>query len=97
MYKWGWQIEGDIISPITIAQMEKADYVDRYLSPSVLNARCGWHGVKYMIIRNKYGNIDEYACLIANEHDGASNWRWYNVSGGSLGEIAEEVWRGVFR
>ena len=48
----------------------------------------------YEIMENEYGR-EEYTVLYPDAEN--SNGRYMNVSGNSLGAIAEEVWKNVFR
>lgn len=96
-YKWALNERGFEEVPFkeyTEEQKRKCDYVEKYLSPSVEHSRCGWHHVGYEIMENQYGR-EEYAVLYPDNEN--SNGRYMNVSGNSLGAIAEEVWRNVFR
>ena len=45
-------------------------------------------------MENEYGR-EEYAVLYPDKDN--SSGRYMNVSGNSLGAIAEEVWKNVFR
>lgn len=95
-YKWALDMRGfkEIpFSEYSKEQTEKREYVEKYLSPSVQHSRCGWHHVVYCVLENEYGK-EEYAVLYAD----ADNYggRYMNVSGNSLGAVAETVWRNVF-
>ena len=37
-------------------QLSKSAFVERYVSPAVINAKCGWYGVEYVA----YTNGEEY-------------------------------------
>jgi hypothetical protein len=96
-YKWALDERGFKEVPFkeyTEEQKKKCDYVEYYLSPSVEHSRCGWNHVVYVIMENEYGR-EEYAVLYPDAEN--SNGRYMNVSGNSLGAIAEEVWKNVFR
>ena len=96
-YKWALKERGFEAIPFeeyTEEQKRKLHYVANYLSPSVEHSRCGWNHVGYEIMENEYGR-EEYAVLYPDAEN--SNGRYMNVSGNSLGAIAEEVWKNVFR
>lgn len=75
-------------------QRNKCAYVTKYLSPSIHYARCGWDHCVYTVLTNQYGYIEEYVelCPNAEDNDGC----YINVTGDSLGAIAESVWKNVF-
>ena len=96
-YKWVLDQRGFKEIPFeeyTEEQLRKHGYVSRYLSPSIQAAKCGWDHVVYYVLENQYGR-EEYAVLYPDTDN--SSGRYMNVSGNSLGAIAEEVWRNVFR
>lgn len=33
-------------------QLEKSAFVETFLSPTVINANCGWYGVEYVVFTN---------------------------------------------
>lgn len=74
--------------------MLKNKYVQEYLSPSITNAKCGWDHCEYSVLCNN-DNITEFAILYPDKENVSG--RYYNVSGDSLGAIAETIWNGVFR
>lgn len=41
-------------------KLDKSSYVQTFLSPAVINAKCGWHGVEYVA----YTNGEEYVFFI---------------------------------
>ena len=95
-YKWALDQRGYKAIPLneySKEQTEKRNYVEQYLSPSVQHSRCGWDHVGYEIMENEWGR-EEYAILYADPEDRGG--RYMNVSGNSLGAVAETVWRNVF-
>ena len=42
-------------------QLDKSAYVEMFLSPAVINAKCGWYGVEYVA----YTNGEEYVFFLA--------------------------------
>ena len=71
------------------------EWIEKYLSPSVKAANCGWDGVKYIIMHNeKCDDIREYALL--TYPDSEDEGRYICIEGDSLGCIGEEVWTTVF-
>ena len=95
-YKWALDQRGYKAIPFSEyskEQKEKCDYVEYYLSPSVEHSRCGWHHVGYEVMESQYGR-EEYAILYPDADNRGG--RYMNVSGNSLGAVAETVWRNVF-
>lgn len=99
MYTWNWEIKERELKEITVedyteCERGKKEYVEKYLSPSIVAAKCGWDGVEYRIFKDKNGYKTEYAILYSGNN--YTHGRYYNVSGNSLGCIASEIWSGVF-
>lgn len=46
-------------------QLSKSAFVERYVSPAVINANCGWYGVEYVA----YSNGEEYVFFLDDNHD----------------------------
>lgn len=46
---------------MTKCQLDKSAYVEKFLSPAVINANCGWYGVEYVV----YTNGGEYIFFLA--------------------------------
>lgn len=42
-------------------QLDKSAYVEMFLSPAVINAKCGWYGVEYVV----FTNGEEYVFFLA--------------------------------
>lgn len=82
------------IESYTECEIKAKNYTERWLSDSVKMANCGWDHVSYVVMENKSGR-EEFAVLHASADD--SGERYYVVTGDSLGAIAEEIWKGVFR
>lgn len=79
---------------MTQEELKKSSYVELYLSPSIHYANCGWDHAVYHVVQNEYGT-EEYVAIYPNK--GNSDGRFINVSGNSLGAVAESVWNSVFR
>ena len=97
-YTWKWDLDekGFIevsFSELNECQFRKLDYVKKYLSPSILHANCGWNHVVYYVLKNGC-DTREYVALYPEKEN--TNGRYINVSGNSLGAIAEAVWSNVF-
>ena len=97
-YTWKWDLDerGFVEVPFEEygdCKLEKMKYVEKYLSPSIKHARCGWNHVVYYVLKNQYG-IEEYVALYPDEEN--TNGRYICVSGNSLGAIAEAVWENIF-
>lgn len=46
---------------MTKCQLDKSAYVEMFLSPAVINAKCGWYGVEYVV----FTNGEEYVFFLA--------------------------------
>lgn len=96
-WKWGLGEKGFVEIPFTDYtdwQNKIRVYVEKYLSPSIKHAKCGWDHCVFYVLENKYGT-EEYVALYPDEEN--QNGRYICVSGNSLGAIAEAVWNSVFR
>lgn len=97
-YTWKWSLDEKgfvevLFNEYTDCQTQKLKYVEKYLSPSILYANCGWNHVVYYVLKNG-SDTREYAALYPEKEN--TNGRYINVSGNSLGAIAEAVWSNVF-
>ena len=100
-YKWGWQIDDTFqaITPylMTKEENEKNWYVNQFLDPSVKEAKCGWHGIAYVVGTYCDGeDRREYVLMFGSANDTPRAARWIDVTGDSKGAIAEAVWSLVF-
>ncbi len=96
-YTYDWEIKDSGYTELPLEaysdwKKKARDYVEKYLSPSVEHAKCGWSGCEYHLFKNPFGDIDEYISL-----DTDVRGRYINVSGDSLGAIAEAIWNCVFK
>ena len=73
---------------------KKDFYVDNYLLPAVVQAKCGWEKVIYKIFKDNFGGYEEYIvlCYDSRNDDG----RYINVSANSLGAIAQTVFDNIW-
>ena len=69
-------------------QLEKSAFVETFLSPTVIDANCGWYGVKYVV----YTNGEEYVFFV-DSHDRLS--RGICVTGNSKSAIATSVFDNI--
>ena len=46
-------------------KLDKSAYVQKFLSPAVINANCGWYGVEYVA----YTNGEEYVFFLDSDKD----------------------------
>lgn len=72
---------------------KKDEYVEKYLTPSVKHANCGWNHCKYFVFKNEDG-FHEFVELCPGTED--TGGRYYKVDGLNNGGIAESIWGGVF-
>lgn len=75
-------------------ELKKSAYVEQYLSPSVKHALCGWDHCIYHVFANGYNDREEFVALYPDEDETCG--RFINVSGNSLGAIAEALWNNIF-
>lgn len=73
---------------------KKDFYVNSYLLPAVTKAKCGWEKVIYKIFKNNFGGYEEYIVLCYDNHN--DDGRYINVSGNSLGAIAQTVFDNIW-
>ena len=69
-------------------QLNKSAYVEMFLSPAVINAKCGWYGVEYVV----YTNGEEYVFFLAFDK---SLSRGVCVTGNSKAAIATAVFDNI--
>ncbi len=69
-------------------QLDKSTFVEKFLSPTVTNSRCGWYGVEYAV----YTNGEEYVFFIVF---GKSLGRGICVTGNSKRAIAQAVFDNI--
>lgn len=98
-YLWKWQLDEMGFNEIPFAdytewQNKVRNYVEKYLSPSIENANCGWNHCVFYVLENQHGT-EEFIALYPDEDN--QNGRYINVSGNSLGAIAEATWNSVYR
>ena len=95
-YTYGWVLRDrgyiDIDqSAWTTAQMEMKIYIDM-LSVVVAVAQCGWDGVVYKVMQDRYGSIESFMVLTV---DGTGE-RWIPITGNSKGAnlqvLGENLW-----
>lgn len=95
-YAYGWVLRdrGYVEinqSAYTKAQMDMKMYIDA-LSAVVAAAKCGWDGVVYKVMQNRYGDIEPYMVL----HVDGSGDRWIPIAGNSKGcnlqVLGENLW-----
>ncbi len=100
-YNWGWQIRdaGFLALPVdklTPGEIDKLQYVNQFLDPSVHEAKCGWYGISYCVCTINGKNRTEFVLMYGDKNDTPNGARWINVTGNSKGAIAENVWSLVF-
>lgn len=69
-------------------QLDKSAYVERFLSPAVVNANCGWYGVEYGV----FTNGEEYVFFLTFDR---SLSRGICVTGNSKQAIATAVFDNI--
>lgn len=96
-YTYGWFLEdkGYVELPVTEYtdnQVDMSKFIEA-ISAVIVEARCGWSGVRYAVVKNKkWGDVLEYMVLYCN--GGGS--RWIPISGNSKGSnfsvLGENLW-----
>lgn len=69
-------------------KLDKSAYVQTFLSPAVINANCGWHGVEYVA----YSNGEEYVFFLDDNYD---RCRGVCVTADSKQAIATDVFDNI--
>ena len=69
-------------------KLDKSAYVQTFLSPAVINAKCGWYGVEYVA----YTNGEEYVFFLDNNYD---RCRGICVTADSKQAIATDVFDNI--
>lgn len=92
-YKWNLINNGYVEmdeTEYTNKQIEMQEFIES-MSVVIKNARCGWDGVRYAIMKYNNDSISEYMVLFC---DGGE--RWIPVSGNSKGcnfsVLGENLW-----
>ena len=71
-------------------QKDMRSFIDD-LSKVVVNAKCGWDGLQYKVMKNNLNDINEYMVLCVEGHE-----RWIPISGNSkslnLRVLGENIW-----
>ena len=103
-YTFKWQLEEKGFKEIPWEDWDKLPngkgyknkdfYVNNYLLPAVVQAKCGWEKVVYKIFKDNFGGYEEYIvlCYDSRNDDG----RYINVSANSLGAIAQTVFDNIW-
>ena len=95
-YTYGWKLreQGYVEIPesqYTDRQRDMKAYIN-LLSAAVFQARCGWSGVEYKVMKYIDGSIEKYMRLWVE--DGSS--RWIPITGNSKGcnlsVLGENLW-----
>lgn len=81
---------------MTPEELDKRNYVNNFLDPSVREAQCGWYGISYAVCDINGEDRREWVLMFADKNDTPLGARWINVTGDSKGAIAEAVWSLVF-
>ena len=92
-YKWN-------LINIGYAEMNESEYTDKQnemkdfiesMSVVIKNARCGWDGVRYAVMKHNSGYMNEYMVLFCEGGE-----RWMPISGNSKGcnfsVLGENLW-----
>lgn len=92
-YTWKWDLDekGFVeasFDEYTKCQLEKRDYVEKYLSPFILHTNCGWDHVVYYVLKNGC-DTREYVALYHEKEN--INGRYINVSCNSWVAIVKAV------
>lgn len=97
-YTYGWKLkeQGFIEVPeseYTKRQNDDKKFIDK-LSDIVKEAKCGWDGVAYRVMRYIDGSFEKYMVLYVD--DGVDSGRWIPITGNSKGcnfsVLGENLW-----
>ena len=95
-YTYGWRLKelGYVEMPeseYTERMLDMKKYIDM-LSDLVRDARCGWDGVWYKVMKNEYEGNEKYMVL----HVDGRGERWIPITGNSKGcnlsVLGENLW-----
>ena len=95
-YTYGWKLEE--LGYVEINESEYSSYqkdmrsfIDD-LSEVLVSAKCGWDGLQYKVMKNKFNDVNEYMVLCVEKH----GERWIPISGNSKGcnlqVLGENIW-----
>lgn len=95
-YTYGWKIK-----ELGFEEVPQSQYTEReedrknyivILSFAISQAKCGWDGVDYKLMKNANGDTREYMVLYTGDH----GQRWIPIEGNSKGCIfsvlGENIW-----
>ena len=68
----------------------KKEWVEQYLEPTILSARCGWASVKYVVMEHEIAGDDEFV-ILAGDDMHPMDGRYICVTANSLGAILSSV------
>ena len=97
-YTYGWILEDRGYTMVseeefTEAQIDMGNFIEA-MSAIIRASHCGWSGVKYRIMRDMYGNMEEYMVLHGDSTE--LGGRWIPISGNSKGcnfsVLGENLW-----
>lgn len=100
-YTFGWKLKkmGYVEVPesnYTERQKDDKKFIDK-LSEVVKEARCGWDGVAYKVMRyTDDGSIEKYMVLYVGAQKEVDDGRWIPINGNSKGcnlsVLGENLW-----
>lgn len=71
---------------------KRSAYIQKFLSPALKEADCGWDDLLHKVIKYTNGAIEPYMVLCAN----GNPERWIPIGGNSLGacleSLGENIW-----
>lgn len=94
-YTYGWDIKnrGYVemqVTEYTESQNNMSKFIES-MSAVIRDARCGWDGVRYEVMKHENGHTNEYMVLYCSGGE-----RWIPISGNSKGcnfsVLGENLW-----
>ena len=69
----------------------KQMWVEKYLEPAIIHAKCGWESVKYVLMRNEVANITEEYVILSGDKNDPMDGRYIDITANSKGAIINAV------
>lgn len=95
-YTYGWAVRDKGYVELPVAeydeyQMDMRKFI-KSMSAVIVEARCGWDGVRYEVMKHDNGNVVEYMVLYCN--GGGSRWIpiTANSKGSNFSVLGENLW-----
>jgi hypothetical protein len=79
------------VAEYTANQLDMKKFIES-MSSVIVEAKCGWSGVRYEVMKHKVGDVAEYMVLYCNK--GGSRWIpiTANSKGSNFSVLGENLW-----